>query len=255
MQNRNDGKPDRCALCGRPAANLRKHHLIPRCRHRNKRDRKAFGHERMKQLRITMTSTRLRSNFQLLLPALLLASLAGATALSKTPKQNRVVPPAAVEDGVAVYFSPEGGAADALIHLINGARDSVRIQAFMFTHKGIRDAVIAAHRRGVAVELIMDDDNSSIPGSARPALRRAGITVYVPPEDLTMHNKVILIDDRILATGSFNFTWSADRKNVENLLILRDKPRLMKAFLTQHETLKRISKKYASQDSHRPSHP
>ncbi len=62
----------------------------------------------------------------------------------------------------------------------------------------------------------MDKQNSRIKGSARSALHREGIAVYITPKDLNMHSKVILIDDAILITGSFNLTWSADRKNVEN---------------------------------------
>ena len=37
------------------------------------------------------------------------------------------------------------------------------------------------------------------------------------------HNKVMIIDEEILITGSFNFTKAAEEKNAENLLIIRDK--------------------------------
>ena len=157
------------------------------------------------------------------------------------------VPPAVAEDGIAVYFSPEGGAAAAIIRLVGKARRSVRVQAFMFTDDRIRDALIDARRRGVLVELIMDAKNSVIKGSERRALRRAGITVYIHPEPVSMHSKVILIDDALLITGSFNLTWSADRKNVENLMILRDKPGIAKAYLEQFKKLKAKSKRYATQ--------
>ncbi len=93
----------------------------------------------------------------------------------------------------------------------------------------------------------MDANNSLIKGSARRALRRAGITVFIPPKELSMHSKVILIDDVLVITGSFNFTWSADRKNVENLLILRGKKQIMKAYIGQFERLKGISKRYATE--------
>ncbi|MEO5334056.1 MAG: phospholipase D-like domain-containing protein [Magnetococcus sp. YQC-5] len=37
------------------------------------------------------------------------------------------------------------------------------------------------------------------------------------------HNKVMIVDDETVITGSFNFTKAAQEKNAENLLVLRDK--------------------------------
>ena len=182
------------------------------------------------------------------LGVVVVAGMVGVSGAVRSPDAKPVTDPraAAVEDGIAVFFSPEGGTADAVIYLLDRAQHSIRVQSFMFTHKKIGNALIKAHRRGVAVELIMDRENSRIKGSVRPALRRAGITVYIAPEGMTMHNKVILIDDSLVITGSFNFTWSADRKNVENLLILRGKPRITKAYLKQHKWVRKRSKKYAT---------
>jgi phosphatidylserine/phosphatidylglycerophosphate/cardiolipin synthase-like enzyme len=36
------------------------------------------------------------------------------------------------------------------------------------------------------------------------------------------HNKVIIIDNRIVITGSFNFTNAAEGRNAENLLVISD---------------------------------
>ena len=179
---------------------------------------------------------------------LIIASVAAGPGAESPPTAKSVVnaQAAAVEDGIAVFFSPEGGAADAVIYLIGRARQSIRIQSFMFTHKKIGNALIEAHQRGVAVELIMDRKTSRIKGSVRPALRRAGITVYIPPKGMMMHNKVLIIDDSLVITGSFNLTWSADRKNIENLLILHSKSRITKAYLTQHNWLRKRSKTHAT---------
>ena len=44
------------------------------------------------------------------------------------------------------------------------------------------------------------------------------------------HNKVIVIDaatnEVVVITGSYNFTWSAQHKNAENILIVRRNPEL-----------------------------
>ena len=46
---------------------------------------------------------------------------------------QRAVPPAASEDGISVYFSPNGGCTDAIIQEINAARMSIHVQAYSFT--------------------------------------------------------------------------------------------------------------------------
>lgn len=37
------------------------------------------------------------------------------------------------------------------------------------------------------------------------------------------HNKVIILDEKKVITGSFNFTKSADTRNAENVIIVNDK--------------------------------
>jgi phosphatidylserine/phosphatidylglycerophosphate/cardiolipin synthase-like enzyme len=49
-----------------------------------------------------------------------------------------------------------------------------------------------------------------------------------------MHHKVIVIDERIVITGSYNFTSRAERRNDENLLIIDD-PTLAAAYLAEFE--------------------
>ncbi len=156
--------------------------------------------------------------------------------------------PAVVEDNIAVYFSPGGGAADALVHLISSARKSIIMEAFYFTHDHVIDAVIDAHDRGVDVEVLLDHETADVKGGARLKIRRAGITVYIGPEEMTMHNKVLIIDDSVLVTGSFNFTHSADRRNAENMLILKNKRRIIAAYKAYHRRLCKISKKYATEE-------
>jgi phosphatidylserine/phosphatidylglycerophosphate/cardiolipin synthase-like enzyme len=39
--------------------------------------------------------------------------------------------------------------------------------------------------------------------------------------EVTVHNKVMVLDNEVVITGSFNFTNSAETRNAENLLILK----------------------------------
>jgi phosphatidylserine/phosphatidylglycerophosphate/cardiolipin synthase-like enzyme len=44
------------------------------------------------------------------------------------------------------------------------------------------------------------------------------------------HNKIIIIDNTTVITGSFNFTKAAEERNAENLLVLKDAPELVKLY-------------------------
>jgi len=102
----------------------------------------------------------------------------------------------------------------------------VLVQAFLLTNSKIADSLIAAHRRGVDVRILADArQHVENPGSLLPVLVRAGVPVWLETRYKNAHNKVIVIDvadsDPVVITGSFNFTWSAQNMNAENLLIIR----------------------------------
>ncbi|MFB0709988.1 phospholipase D-like domain-containing protein [Buttiauxella noackiae] len=44
------------------------------------------------------------------------------------------------------------------------------------------------------------------------------------------HDKVMIVDGRILETGSFNYTPTAEKANSENILVLRHVPRVIKLY-------------------------
>ena len=57
----------------------------------------------------------------------------------------------------------------------------------------------------------------------RTSLVNAGIPVLIDAKHAIAHNKVMVIDDQTVITGSFNFTKAAEEHNAENLLVIRDK--------------------------------
>ena len=56
----------------------------------------------------------------------------------------------------AVFFSPNGGAENAIVQSIDSAKVRIRMQAFLFSNKEITQALIRAHQRGVKVDVIID---------------------------------------------------------------------------------------------------
>jgi phosphatidylserine/phosphatidylglycerophosphate/cardiolipin synthase-like enzyme len=130
--------------------------------------------------------------------------------------------PALTIDGTPVesWFSPDDGVAGRLMELIDGARASVEFLAFTFTSDPLAEALIRAAERGVTVRGVLERDQAVAAGTDYDRLRQAGIDVRLDSSDGTMHHKLLLIDSRVLATGSYNFTRSAEESNDENIVIL-----------------------------------
>jgi phosphatidylserine/phosphatidylglycerophosphate/cardiolipin synthase-like enzyme len=70
---------------------------------------------------------------------------------------------------------------------------------------------------------ILDKSNRSQRYSAADFTHNMGIPTYIDAEHAIAHNKIMIIDKGTVITGSFNFTKSAEEKNAENLLILKNK--------------------------------
>ena len=132
----------------------------------------------------------------------------------------------AAQGEVEVAFSPRDDAEGLLIAAIGEARRTVLVQAYVFTSRKIADALVAASRRGVRVEVLADAAmNRRGKGNALPRLLEAGIPVALETDYNAAHNKLLIVDADgpacTVVTGSYNFTWSAQNRNAENLLVLR----------------------------------
>ena len=123
------------------------------------------------------------------------------------PNSKRLAqPPAALEDDIAVYFSPKGGAMAALVSQINQAQRSIDVQAYLITARQIVDALQSAQNRGVKVRIVLDKNNPGGMYSAAAYLSKTTLPVWRDGRHKDQHNKIMLIDGRIIITGSFNFT-------------------------------------------------
>jgi phosphatidylserine/phosphatidylglycerophosphate/cardiolipin synthase-like enzyme len=119
-------------------------------------------------------------------------------------------------------FSPRGGCEALIVRKIEAAKKSIFLLAYNFSSKPIAKALIAAHVRGVRVELVLDRSNLTAKGSELGNCRLAGIPVYVDGAHRIMHDKVLIFDGVEVETGSFNYSRSAELSNGENVVILQD---------------------------------
>lgn len=139
-------------------------------------------------------------------------------------------------ESVSVWFSPRGGCTDACVAAISAARKTIRVQAYSFTSAPIAKALVEAAKRGVKVEAILDKSQRTANYSSADFIAHAGIPTYIDAKHAIAHNKVIVIDEETVVTGSFNFTKAAEEANAENMLVIRD-PKLASRYLenwTEH---------------------
>ena len=133
-------------------------------------------------------------------------------------------------------FSPKDDPQALILRVIAGARESIHVQAYVFTSRAIASGLVEAHRRGVRVEVLADAQmNQRAEGNVIPTLLEAGVPVAFETEYAAAHNKVLIVDPGqpgcAVVTGSYNFTWSAQNRNAENVLVVRDHCALVDAYL------------------------
>lgn len=137
-------------------------------------------------------------------------------------------------------FTPGEDCTHLITNLIDGAKESLFIQAYSFTSAPIAHAILEAKKRGVGVNIILDKSQvKNNQYSSSTFLQNNAITTYVDYKPAIAHNKIIIIDKKTLITGSFNFTKSAQFKNAENILVIHDKALSQKYIINWQNRLAR----------------
>jgi phosphatidylserine/phosphatidylglycerophosphate/cardiolipin synthase-like enzyme len=121
-----------------------------------------------------------------------------------------------------VYFSPKGGCTEAIIKAVSGAKESIYVQAYSFTSQSIAEALVGAKKRGVRVSVILDHSQKNDKSKMEDLIAAAGVRTMIDAKHSIAHNKVIIIDEQTVLTGSFNFSKAAEEANAENLLVVHD---------------------------------
>ena len=171
--------------------------------------------------------------------------LAGGCELNQTvplPPTPPIASPTRPET-IQVYFtdptspsatSYRGGIDDELAAAINQARAAVDLAVYDLNLWSIRNALIAAHQRGVAVRMVTESDNLDEPEIQQ--LRDAGIQVLGDRREGLMHDKFVIIDRWEVWTGSTNLTTSGVYRNDNNLVRIRSS-RLAENYTAEFEEM------------------
>lgn len=150
------------------------------------------------------------------------------TIVFPTAGEDRPVGADASAAQISVYFTrPEADPSKSppalgLARVISAARDEILLCMFRFNHDEVRDALIAAHERGVSVRVLTDEDfwtTSSAPTYEK--IQAAGIEVRTDRTslDTVMHHKFAVIDSAAVWTGDWNAYTSDSRSHHAALYI------------------------------------
>lgn len=134
------------------------------------------------------------------------------------------------------YFSPGESCREIIINQISTALTRIKICVFTISDDRISNAILTSHKRGVEVRVITDNDKSLDIGSDIHQLVKSGISVKMDSTPNHMHHKFMVVDDKELTTGSYNWTQSAARFNHENILVTKETG-VVKSFLKEFEQL------------------
>ncbi len=117
------------------------------------------------------------------------------------------------------FFCPEDHCSSVVIGWISRANSSIDLAMYSFTLDSIGDALVNVHKRGINVRVILER-NQINQWSEYGKLKKNGIKVVIDKNPRYMHNKFMVIDGKVVLTGSYNYTKEADTRNDENLVVI-----------------------------------
>lgn len=182
---------------------------------------------------IRIRSSRVAENYTVEFNEMFVEDLFGDNLRAATPNPRLTLDGRQVE----VFFSPDDGVLQHLLQLVQNAHSSIQFMAFSFTSNALADAMIERAQDGVQVQGVFDSDQvDSNQGGEFERFLQTGLDVRRDRLPGQMHHKVILVDNQIVETGSYNFSNSAEKRNDENIVIIDD-PRLTSLYQAEFEKI------------------
>ena len=123
---------------------------------------------------------------------------------------------------VSAYFA---NIRKEIITILKEAHQEVVVAMAWFTSGELFDALMGCIRRGVRIKVVLLDDAINWQPYAPDfnELINKGATFYIAGYEVGfMHHKFCVIDDKYVITGSYNWTYYAETRNVENIVISSD---------------------------------
>jgi phosphatidylserine/phosphatidylglycerophosphate/cardiolipin synthase-like enzyme len=137
-------------------------------------------------------------------------------ALVKTPKDQEVC------------FSPDEYCDIKLLKFVQSAQKSIDVAIFDINLDQLVHALLVQAQK-IPVRIIVDKREAKGPHSLVSLLIKAGANVRHGRQRGIFHNKFMIVDGKMIETGSFNYTHHASRSNNENQIYLAN-PQIVERF-------------------------
>eukprot|EP00434_Breviolum_minutum_P025040 symbB.v1.2.022119.t1/scaffold1949.1/size178169/2 len=112
----------------------------------------------------------------------------------------------------------------SIVELIENAQNTLEVAVYSISHKVLADALIAAHRRGVFVRVLTDDMQAKDKDSCVKMMKRADIKFRMDKTaSMPMKHKFMVVDGRIVMSGSLDWTYAAVERGNENVIISKNR--------------------------------
>lgn len=121
---------------------------------------------------------------------------------------------------VVVFTSEDPALEQGIIPIVKSAKESIRFMTFSFTDYPLADAMSQRAQAGVDVSGVFERVGSDTEAAELKTLVCRNVPVRRDGNPSFMHHKVIVIDERIVVTGSMNYSTNAEENNDENVLII-----------------------------------
>jgi PLD-like domain len=141
-------------------------------------------------------------------------------------------------DTTGVRYIPARDYFQTVLTEINNAQRSIHVVLYLFSlypnspnSKAMRlaQALVAAHKRGVAVEVVLDAQKHGDPveagdnSQAYNFLTGRGVHACFADVPAIVHAKAVIIDSQTVIVGSANWSESAFDRNIEASVLVRDR--------------------------------
>ena len=135
---------------------------------------------------------------------------------------------------VVVFTSEDPALEQAIIPIVKSAKQSIRFMTFSFTDFPLAEAMIERSKNGVDVSGVFERLGSDTEASELKTLICADVPARRDGNPGFLHHKVIVIDERIVVTGSMNYSTNAEESNDENVLII-DNAEIARLYIQEFE--------------------
>jgi phosphatidylserine/phosphatidylglycerophosphate/cardiolipin synthase-like enzyme len=135
---------------------------------------------------------------------------------------------------IQIYFSPEDKVLDHMIPVVSSANSSIRFMAFSFTDFPLAKAMLDRASAGVNVAGVFEKVGSDTESSELRTFFCAKVPARQDGNPRFLHDKLIIVDNRFVISGSFNFSSNATENNDENVIIV-DNPQIANLYTQEFQ--------------------